>query len=314
MISTRTPLPEPFILLPEVAHALQVGTPVVALESCVITHGLPQPQNLILAQQMEAEVRAGGAVPATIGVLFGKVHIGLDEGQISTLASNHKARKISVRDLAPAVAQKASGGTTVASTLFCAQQAGIKVFATGGIGGVHRDTPDDISNDLVQLSRCPLVVVCAGAKAILDLPATLEMLETLAVPVIGYQTSEFPAFFSRESGLPLPARADSAAELAAIASAHWSLGFKSALLLAVPPPSETALPREKIEKMIQQASAEAVQKQIHGPEVTPFLLARVNELSGGDSLKVNLDLLKNNARIAAQVAGYIYQPAGTGLF
>jgi len=301
-------LPNFFKISKSVKQALRQGQPVVALESTVISHGLPYPQNLELARDMEAEILAQKAVPATIGIIQGRVHVGMQPEDLETLAQGENIRKISSRDYAAAIAQKASGGTTVAGTLAAAQQAGIKIFATGGIGGVHRQAPFDISADLHQLSRSPVVVVCAGAKSILELPATLEQLETLGVPVIGYQTDEFPAFFSRTSGLPVSARADSPADVAEIAQAHWSFGLHSAILLVVPPPEEDALPADHIESIIQQALNEAEKQNIRGQAVTPFLLSRVSQLSGGESLKANLSLLKNNARVAAQVAQHLYSP------
>ncbi len=297
--------PASIIPSPEVSHALKAAAPVVALESTVITHGLPYPENLQLAQDMETEVRRQGAIPATIAVLDGQARLGLDSAQLERLARLSGARKISARDFAPAVAQRASGGTTVAGTLLIARLAGMRVFATGGIGGVHRAQAAqqfDISADLPQLAVSPLVVVCAGAKAILDLPATLEMLETLSVPVIGYQTGEFPAFYSRSSGLPVSARAESPAEIAAMARAHWALRLESALLVTNPPPPEAALPHEAVDAAIEQALAEANAQAIRGQAVTPFLLARVSELTGRASLRANLALLLNNARLASQTA------------
>ena len=299
-----------FVVDPEVQAALTAGSPVVALESTVITHGLPYPENLALAQDMEAVVRAGGAVAATIAVIAGEIRVGLDQQTLQHLAQAKNVRKISVRDFAPAAAQKVSGGTTVAGTLLAAEQVGIRIFATGGIGGVHRDAPFDISTDLTKLASSPLVVVCAGAKAILDLPATLEQLETLGVPVIGYQTDEFPAFYSRESGLPVSARADSPEEIAAIAKAHWQIAGKRGLLVTVPLPVEDAIPAVEIESHIQQALEEAQEQKISGQAVTPFLLARVSQLSGGASLQANLALLKNNAKVAAQIAQYLYEGKG----
>jgi pseudouridine-5'-phosphate glycosidase len=275
------------------------------LESTVITHGLPYPQNLKLARDMEQEVRAQGATPATIGMVDGQVCVGLQADQLERLAQATSVRKISSRDFAPALVQGASGGTTVAGTLIAAHLVGIQVFATGGIGGVHREAPFDVSTDLKQLSKTPVVVVCAGAKAILDLPATLETLETLGVPVLGYQTNDFPAFYSRSSGLAVSARADSPAEAAAVAKAHWALGLASAILVTQPPPEADALPAEQIEKAIAQALREAQAQSIHGQAVSPFLLRRVSELSGGASLKANLALLLNNARLAGQIACFM---------
>jgi pseudouridylate synthase len=295
-------LPSGFILAAEVSRALQKKAPIVALESTVITHGLPYPENLTLAKDMENEVRQAGSIPATIAILNGKIHVGLDGSQLEQLATSSNTRKISVRDFAPALARKSSGGTTVAATLYAADKAGIRVFATGGIGGVHRDQPFDISADLQQLAVRPVIVVCAGAKAILDLPGTLEYLETMGIPVIGYQTDEFPAFYSRKSGLPVSARAESPEEAAIISTTHWGLGMKSAVLVAAPPPVDVALPAEKVGNAIEQALSEAQEKNIRGQAVTPFLLSRVSELTGKASLHTNLALLRNNARIAAQIA------------
>lgn len=313
-------LPEFIHVSSEVARALAAGAPVVALESTVITHGLPYPENLQLAQNMEHTVRQQGATPATIALLDGAIWVGLDSAQLERLATGAAARKISVRDIAPAIVQRAAGGTTVAGTLAVAQAAQIGVFATGGIGGVHRQSaagPEhrveasslfDISTDLTQLARTPLVVVCAGAKAILDLPATLEILETLGVPVLGYQTDEFPAFYSRASGLPVSARVETPQEIAAIARRHWRMGFTSAVLVANPPPQEQALAPEAVDGAIQQALAEAQAQGLRGQGVTPFLLRRVSALTGGNSLRANLALLLNNARLAGQVAGALAGP------
>ncbi len=295
-------LPSYFSLSPEVARAQSSQAPIVALETTVVTHGLPHPTNLQLAQDMEATVRSEGAVPATIGLLSGRVQVGMDGPLLDELIAAKDLRKISRRDFGPAIAQSASGGTTVAGTLIAAAAADIKIFATGGIGGVHRDVAYDISADLPELARSPVIVVCAGAKAILDLPATLEYLETVGVPVIGYRTDHFPAFYSRSSGLPVSARADTAAEIADIASTHWQLGLSSALLVVVPPPAEVALPSEAVIDVIDQALAEAHQQKIRGQAVTPFLLSRVSELTGKASLSANLGLLLNNARVAAQIA------------
>ncbi len=291
-----------FRFSPEVSQARDLNAPLVALETTVVTHGLPYPQNINLARDMEEMVRGQGATPATIGVLDGLIHIGLDAAQLESLVAAKKMRKISRRDFAPAIAKRESGGTTVAGTLIAAHAAGIQVFATGGIGGVHRQAAFDISADLPELARSPVVVVCAGAKAILDLPATLEYLETLGVPVVGYAVDEFPAFYSRSSGLPVSVRADSPEEIAEMANAHWALGLNSALLVVAPPPSEVALPVGDVASAIDQALAEAARQQIRGQQVTPFLLGRVSELTGQASLKANLGLLLNNARIAAEIA------------
>jgi pseudouridylate synthase len=296
-------LPPHYRLAVEVAYALSGGKPVVALESTVITHGLPRPENLQLARDMETQVRVGGAVPATVAVLRGVIHVGLDEGQIDQLEGEPDLRKITPRDLAPAIAAGSSGGTTVAATLVAAQAAGIQVFAKGGIGGVHRGGGWDVSADLQQLARNRMVVVCAGAKAILDLPATLEYLETHGVLVAGYQTGEFPAFYSRSSGLLLGVRVEDAGEVARLARLHWELGMPGAVLVAVPPPEEVALSRQAVEHALSQALQDADRAGVWGPAVTPYLLERVNALTGGDSLRANLGLLLNNARVAAEIAG-----------
>ena len=291
-----------FILSAEVLQAQQAGSPLVALESVVITHGLPRPQNLSLAKDMEAMVRTEGATPATIAMLDGMVHVGLSEERLTRLAYEDNTRKISLRDFGIASARHLSGGTTVAATTHIAEKAGIRVFATGGIGGVHRGSAFDVSADLTELGRAKMIVVCAGAKAILDLPATLETLETLGVPVIGYQTEDFPAFYSRSSGLKVDASVDTPAEIGRIALAHWDHGFNSSILVVVPPPEEVAIPNEQIEGAIQEALHDAEEKGIHGAAATPYLLSRVSQLSGGESLKTNLELLLNNAKVAAQIA------------
>jgi pseudouridine-5'-phosphate glycosidase len=297
----------------EVARARQMGLPLVALESAVITHGLPRPENLTLAQSLERVVREQGATPATVALLDGRVHVGLTQAQLERLAKEDGGRKISRRDFGIALARRENGGTTVAGTLIAARLVGVKVFATGGIGGVHRQAPFDISADLPELGRSPLVVVCAGAKSILDLPATVEYLETMGVAVLGYQTDEFPAFYSRESGLPVTARAENPAEIASIARRHWSLGLESAILVVQPPPPEAAMPLEHIEAIIAQALTEAAAEHIQGAAVTPFLLNRVGQLSGGASLQANLALLENNARLAAQIAAALFPIANRAI-
>lgn len=302
-------LPKFFKLSKEVQAAQRKGQPVVALESTVITHGLPQPANLEIALAMEDIVRADGAVPATIGVLDGRLLVGMDADELEALATAKDARKLSSRDLGDAIAAKHSGGTTVAGTLRAAGMVGIPVFATGGIGGVHRGSERDVSADLGELARQPVVVVCAGAKAILDLPATLEELETLGVPVIGYQTEEFPAFYSRQSGLGTSGRAENAKEAAEIAMAHWQLGG-GGLLLATPVPEEDALPSNEVEAWIERALGEAKRQKLSGQAVTPFLLKRISELSGGKSLQANLALLKNNAQVATEVASHMQAKPG----
>jgi pseudouridine-5'-phosphate glycosidase len=286
----------------EVLNALEEKIPLVGLETAVVTHGLPYPTNVELAQAMENVIRQEGAVPATVGVLGGKAQIGMNQHDIQLLAQDRDVLKISRRDFARATTRKLNGGTTVAGTITALHLAGIKVFATGGIGGVHRDASFDVSADLPTLAVTPILVVCAGAKSILDLPATLEMLETLSVPVVGYQTSLFPAFYSRSSGLPVNASVEDPEEAALIAKAHWEMGIDSAVLLAVPPPMGDALPENLMEQAVDQALREAKQNQIHGQGVTPFLLKRVSELTGKASLRANMGLLLNNARVAARTA------------
>ena len=294
-------LPHFLKISPRVSKALTLGLPVVALESTVITHGLPYPENINLARDMENEIEQLGVTPATIAVLDGVIQVGLNPVQLDRLATETGLTKISSRDYAGVISQKRSGGTTVAGTLVVANEVGIDVFATGGIGGVHRLPKFDISADLVQLARSRVVVICAGAKAILDLPGTLEFLETYRIPVVGYQTNEFPAFYSKSSGFQVSIRANSPGEIASIAKIHWGLGLESAILVTVPPPDDVALPREKVQKAIDQALDDAERKEIRGQEMTPFLLKRVTELSGGTSLRANLGLLCNNARIAALI-------------
>ena len=290
----------------EVSRALTMGAPIVALESTVITHGLPQPQNLELARNMEQQVRDEKATPATVAVLDGKIRLGISDEELVRLSESQSTLKVSHRDFATAIVKKVNGGTTVAGTMLAANMSGIKVFATGGIGGVHKESAFDISTDLKALAETPMVVVCAGAKAILDLPATMEHLETMGVPVIGYKTDEFPAFYSRESGLNVSARLDSPEEIAEFAKAHWSLGLRSAILVTNPVPEADAISKSEMEPMIAQASAEAVEKGIHGQALTPFLLGRISELTKGKSLKTNLALLLNNARLAGEIANQMY--------
>jgi len=286
----------------EIKEGITTGRPIVALESTVLTHGLPRPQNLKLARDMEQAVRDEGATPATIGLLDGKLHVGLNEQELERLANADNVYKVGPRDFATVIAKKANGGTTVAGTMLACKHAHIKVFATGGIGGVHRESHFDISADLQALASIPMIVVCAGAKAILDLPATLEYLETLSVPVVGYGTDEFPAFYSRESGLDVSVRLDSPKEIVEFAKAHWSAGLQSAVLVANPVPETEAVSKSEMEPYIEQANREAHAQGIHGKSVTPFLLSRINELTDGKSMRANLSLLLNNARLAAQIA------------
>jgi pseudouridine-5'-phosphate glycosidase len=280
--------------------------PSVALESTVISHGLPYPQNLALAQEMEEIVRAGGAEPRTVAILRGELVAGLSHAQLQHLATAPGVRKVSRRDLPIVAARREDGATTVATTMWVAHRFGIQVFATGGIGGVHRGpggaSSSDISADLQELAQTPVIVVCAGAKAILDLPGTLEYLETHGVTVVGFGTDEFPAFYSRSSGLPVDVRCDNAAEVVAIWHAKQKLGLPGGLLVTVPVPVADEIPAAEIEPVILQAVAEAGQKGLRSAEVTPFLLTRIAELSGAASLQTNLALLKNNARVAAEIA------------
>lgn len=294
--------PKHFIVAPHVARALAENIPVVALESTVISHGLPYPDNITLAKDMEAMVSQNGAVPATIALIDGNITVGLNDELLERLATDKSLAKISTRDLSSVISKGQSGGTTVAASIFVAHAAGIKVFATGGIGGVHRDSSFDISMDLLQLAQTPIIVICAGAKAILDLPATLEYLETHGVPVIGFRTSEFPAFYSRHSGLPTSASAETPNDVALLASTHYGLGLRSALLVALPIPEQDEIPSEEIQGVIEKALRDAKEAGIRGQQVTPYLLSRVSELSDQNSLRANLALLKNNARIAAQIA------------
>ena len=287
----------------EVRRALAEGRPVVALESTLITHGFAWPRNLQVATEIEQAVRAGGATPATIAVLAGQITVGLSREQLEHLATAREARKCSVRDLGVAVGLGLDGSTTVAATMFIAAKAGIRVFATGGIGGVHRGHPFDVSADLTELARTPVTVVCAGAKALLDLPLTFEHLETLGVPVIGYQTDEIPAFYSRSSGLRADARADSPADVARMVRARRELGLPGGELVCAPVPQGDELPRDVAEAAIAEAQRLADAQGIHGAASTPFLLDQIAKLTRGASVRANVALLLNNARVAAGVAG-----------
>ena len=286
----------------DVEQATQRSLPIVALESTVLTHGLPRPQNLQLARNMERAVREEGATPATIGFLDGHLHIGLNDTQLEQLANADDSLKVGPRDFARVITEGANGGTTVAGTMLACKHANIKVFATGGIGGVHRESSFDISADLQALATIPMIVVCAGAKAILDLPATLEYLETMSVPVVGYGTDEFPAFYSRESGLEVSVKLDTPKDIVEFSTAHWKAGMQSAVLVTNPVPVADAIKKPEMEPIIEKASKEAKDKNIHGQALTPFLLKRISELTGGKSMKANLALLLNNARLAAQIA------------
>ena len=323
--------PPHFIISADITRAMGLSLPIVALESTVITHGLPHPQNLSLALDMENEVRNLGVTPATVAVLDGFIHVGLTSAELEQLAfssmeparqalnkelqqmmllrgetgpllSEKRMHKVSRRDFASVITRKDSGGTTVAGTMFAANQVGINVFATGGIGGVHEAGTFDISADLMALADTPMIVVCAGAKAILDLPATLEHLETMSVPVVGYQTEEFPAFYSSESGLPVSLQLNTPGEIVEFARAHWEIGMRSAVLVCQPVPASEAMERAKIEAAIKQAKKEARARKLHGQEITPFLLGRLVELTEGASLRANIALLLNNARLAANIS------------
>jgi len=284
--------------------ALAAQGPLVALESTVISHGLPFPHNLDLARAMEGEVRDQGAHPATIGVVAGVPTVGMSDQEIEHFAQASGVLKLSRRDIAYAVAMRRDGATTVAATMALAATAGVHVFATGGIGGVHRGAEEtwDVSGDLTELARTPVLVVCAGAKSILDLPATLEYLETVGVPVLGLGTDEFPAFYSASSGLPIPARIETPEQVASVWQAHREHGGGGGMLLTVPPPADVALARNEIEGAIERALAKAKVAGVRGQAVTPFLLAAVAEETHGESMRTNIALLRQNARVAAQVA------------
>ena len=290
---------------PEVQQALAEGKPVVALESTIISHGMPYPKNVETALLVEKTIRDNGAVPATIAIIGGRLKAGLSPEEIEYLGkSGRKVAKVSRRDLAAIVARGADGATTVTTTMIIAHMAGIRVFATGGIGGVHRgaETTMDISADLEELANTPVMVVCAGAKSILDLGLTLEYLETKGVPVIGYGTDELPAFYTRRSGFGVDYRVDTPAQLAAMFKAQQELGMKGGMLVTNPIPEQYAMDKEVIDAAIDQAVRESRENGIHGKETTPFLLARVVELTGGDSLESNIQLVLNNAVVASRTA------------
>jgi pseudouridine-5'-phosphate glycosidase len=293
-----------FEVAPEVQDALAENRPVVALESTIIAHGMPHPQNLETAQALEQIIRDHGAVPATIAVIGGDFKVGLTAAELFVLATERDVMKLSVRDLPLAAAKRLHGATTVAATMRLAARAGIRVFATGGIGGVHRgaETTFDISADLTELAETPVAVISAGAKSILDIGRTLEMLETLSVPVIAYKSDSFPAFYSRESGFAAPMRLDTPLEIANFLQARWDLSAKGGVSIANPIPPADEIPAEKIEAQIKSALDEAAKQSIAGKETTPFLLQRVNAATDGASLKANIALVKNNARLAAEIA------------
>ncbi|MEO3434933.1 pseudouridine-5'-phosphate glycosidase [Inquilinus sp. CAU 1745] len=291
-------------LSPEVADALAGNRAVVALESTIIAHGMPYPRNVETARAVEAIIREEGAVPATIAVLAGRLTIGLDDAALERLGQVPDVAKLSRRDLPSILARGGDGATTVAATMIAAHLAGIGIFVTGGIGGVHRGAEEsfDISADLEELARTPVAVVCAGAKSILDLPKTLEYLETRGVPVIGYGTGSFPAFYSRSSGIELSQRCDDPKEAAAILRAQAALGYPGGAVIANPIPEADALPAEKMDSVIGQALREADAQGVAGKDVTPFLLGRIVEITGGKSLEANIALVKHNARIGARIA------------
>ncbi len=292
----------PMDIFPEVAAALEDGQPVVALESTVIAHGLPRPQNLEIGQRLQAVVRAQGVIPATVAVLGGRVKIGLSEQELVRLSEGADVLKVSRRDFPTVVARQLDGATTVAATMMAAHWAGIGVMATGGIGGVHRGDQFDVSADLPELARTPIVVVCSGAKAILDLPATLEWLETHGVPVVGYGVDELPAFYSRSSGLALELRANNPEQVVGLLRAQRRLALSGGLVVAVPPPEQDALSRVEMQAAIEQALVQAQVEDVRGKETTPFLLRQMETLTGGASLRANIALLENNTQVAATIA------------
>ena len=292
-------------VIAEVKLAIQTGKPVVALESTVIAHGLPRPQNLDTARRLQAIVRSEGAIPATVAILDGQVKIGLTDDELEVLANADQVVKVSRRDFSNVVGRGLTGATTVAGTLIAASWAGIRVMATGGIGGVHRGEEPDVSADLPEIARTPMVVVCSGAKAILDLSATLEWLETHGVPVVGYGTDDLPGFYARSSGLPLEVRADTPASVSELWDTHTGLGMTGGMVVTVPPPEKEALSGPEIQSAINQALDQAVADGVRGKHTTPYLLEKVKELTGGASLRVNIALLENNARIASMISNKI---------
>jgi pseudouridine-5'-phosphate glycosidase len=292
----------------EVQSALASAGPIVALESTVTAHGLPKPQNLQTAIRLEEIIRDAGALPATIAILDGRLCVGLSEEQLRFVANHDDIKKVSLRDLPIAVTKKWNGATTVASTSWIARRAGIKVFATGGIGGVHRGTLADVSADLPVLASTSIIVVCSGAKIVLDLAATREWLETHGIPVVGYQCDEMPSFYSRQSGLQLDTRVDSAEEVAELFKAQQALGIERALLITVPVPEGFEVPAAELKQSLDRALQEAEQQQVQGRDVTPFLLSRMAQLSAGATLQANIALLENNALVAAGIARSLRSP------
>jgi len=294
--------PKHFKYSSEVQSALNAREPIVALESTVTAHGLPRPQNLKTALHLEQIVRDAGAVPATIAIIEGELCVGLSGEQVEFVAESDEIKKVSMRDLPIALAQKWNGATTVASTSWIAQRAGIEVFATGGIGGVHRGSLPDVSGDLPALATTSIVIVCSGAKIVLDLPATREWLETYGISVAGYQCDEMPAFYSRSSGLPVDVRVDSADEVAQVFLAQQGLGIDRALLVTVPVPPEVEMPAADLEATLNAALSDAEAQRISGRDLTPFLLSRMAQQSDGATLRANIGLLENNARVAAEIS------------
>ncbi len=292
------------VLNKEVKNALKENLPIVALESTIISHGMPYPQNVEMANKVEDIIRQNGAVPATIAIMKGKIKVGLDAEDLETLATAKDVAKVSRRDLAAVLSQKKLGATTVAATMICANLAKIKFFVTGGIGGVHKGYEEfmDVSADLEELAMTPVTVICAGAKSILDLPRTLEYLETKGVPVIGYQTDELPAFYTRKSGNPINLRIDDVEEIAEFIKTKEDLGLSGGNLIVNPIPLEHELDQAYINSLIERAVAESVEQHVTGKDITPFLLARIVELSDGKSLEANLQLVYNNAKVGAQIA------------
>jgi pseudouridine-5'-phosphate glycosidase len=291
-------------IAPEIRDALLAGGPVVALETTIVTHGMPYPENVETARSLEDEIRRRGGTPATIAVIAGVIRVGLSGPELDWLGSAKDVLKLSRNDLAYAIAGRKHGATTVAATMICAELAGIRVFATGGIGGVHRgaETSFDISADLEELAATPVAVVCAGAKALLDLPKTLEYLETRGVPVVGYGTDEFPAFWSRSSGLRVPIRLDTAAEIARLLQVKWDLGLRGGVIVANPVAAGDEIPAGEMAGVIETAVAEAAGRGVTGKAVTPYILARIVEMTEGRSLRTNIALVQANARLAADIA------------
>ena len=285
----------------EVSAALHFGRPVVALESTVISHGLPYPQNIETAYRLENLIRDNGATPATVAIFEGEVHAGLGDAHFERLVAKD-VRKVSRRDLPVVIGKKLTGATTVATTAFIAHRAGIKVFATGGIGGVHRGDRTDVSADLPELARTPIIVVCSGAKIVLDLPATREWLETFGVTVLGWQTDDFPAFYSRSSGLSIDERVENGKDVGRIAETRNDLGMESAVLVTVPVPVDVEIKPDALEPILLDALKQAKEKEIKGKEVTPYLLSQLSERSEGRTLKANIALLENNARVACEIS------------